>query len=466
MPPTLITELLSSGAIPDSVLEAVESAALRVTGFKSALVESPALTVQTWQQIYSTKPLPAITLATALCARPLSRPQRELVITKEHRTGPLTTLIHHNQLDPDEQLALAGNKGFHAAQAISVSEKAWATPEAKQAYAIKFKGQVLLNWLAESTVAECTDQEAIALIEDFANWGPMDDTAAAGAQRAPALTRLFHRRPAVLAAQSVTTVPPLATSAAGCRFFTDRTAQDQIANLGGGSASVNQYLYALLALIANPVVDPEVVKQLKARLTESRFTDNPIACDTLSLAIRNRTNKHNFMVTEPYQVVSDPATLEWLVRRAKVSLDGRTRAFDLLALAQNPNLSDDQVRAVATSLEAYRTIRDLSDNERQCGHHSLRNGYPHLASELYPTREPSHQASHQGTLSHRPTTSVDPSKYMISSSPTEDAIKALAEYAAAKLGSDTNAWMVLFSLSEDFTGTFAELVQVSAAVSA
>jgi hypothetical protein len=325
-------------------------------------------------------------------------------------------------------------------------------------------GQVQLQWLANSTSADISNAAAIKLLADFATWGPTTDNARSGGPRSKALQALFNRRPALLT-KAVAATPLLAVPAAGNRFLGDPTAR-AIAHqaCSSGSGTLRAYFYALLALVANPVVDPAICRELVASLKATFAATNDYTANEVIQGANRRLAKHDYAVTEPFESVNDADALAWLVSRCSANREtGRTRPFDLAALSANPNLDPAQVTWISQALSAWYTRQVLSDAEFDVALAAFEVNYADAATNSFtPPREYPAPRTYAQELVLPP----DISNWSLKQRPSEAVAPYLGQYAADHLGTNSQAWLTMFSLAKDFDGPYTELIEVALAVTA
>jgi hypothetical protein len=464
MSTTLLVELVRNGAFPQSVQTAVETALLPLPQYRQALAASPDLTEATWFAAYTKKPLPPVDRAVDLVSRELTESQAHHVVTIDTRAKVLDALIRHNELSAAVQVILADSRALNESVAARMFTRKWVTSEARAHLADRVGGQVRLEWLATVPSDELSDSAANALLSDFINWGPTADTGRAGGPRNKALVALFNRRPVLLANPVVSTTSLLATPAAGCRFLPATTAR-AIARVDAFTPEVlREFEYALLALVANPVVDVDLVNELRKAIKDASSTAPYWLLSKVQDGVSRRLSKRDLTITDPYEVIAGEA-LAWVISRSAPGWESsKTRPFDLVALASNPNLDNVQAVIVQGALDAYYTLDMLSHQEHAGACNALLANYPQLAkSDPEPqVKTPHHQVCHNQAM----TLPDDIAVYGTHSFVNSHDSGYIGDYLAQRLGNDAQAWSTLFSLAVDYEGPLVELVEITSAVTA
>jgi hypothetical protein len=280
---------------------------------------------------------PALDLALALVARRLSTEAVDAVLKTETRERVLFKLVEFNDLEPDQVELLASRKTTKARLASRL------LPQTKDAnvrreLALRAGENVLLEWLATTPVKEAVARE---LMSSFSSWASQRGFR----ERARLLGEVLERFPTLV---DVFVAPnqdlSAVTAASSSRFITNPELARRAAGLDRdlGPVELEDRRYALLALVNNPVVAPEVLDEVIARYAGSEA----------ARASANRLERRaRLVVEEPFEAVSDPDVLGWLLGRSLPSeYKPAGRTHDLAALALNPNLEPSQRRRVAVAL--------------------------------------------------------------------------------------------------------------------
>lgn len=163
--------------------------------------------------------------------------------------------------------------------------------------------------------------------------------------------------------------PHLSTMLAGSRHLHEMAHQRSLGGLDdwpdNPSAAelrdwVKEWRYSVLALVNNPRCSREVIDEIRERL--ATVAEKPALRwvleadgDSLLDGMDSRLARYNrgrSTITEPFEEVSDPLLLDWLVSRCAPAEAGRARHHDALALVKNPHLSETQRASVEAT--AYR----------------------------------------------------------------------------------------------------------------
>lgn len=469
----LSNRLVAAAQLPDEAQRALEAVALRIPSLRESLSQNALLSEEAWMDLYQRKPLPKAGAATALVSRPLSKEQRLHVLDVDRRPAVLAALVEHNALDVDEQQLVIDSKGFGPKLAAILVSEPWMDAGLRKTMALAAQGQVLLDLLADSTPEQFSTEEASELLSRFSEWGPsMDEGSSRGkGQRARSLIRLLGRRPDLLpAAVAAGQHPSVVAAAAGCVHLTDVALQYAAAGLSPTGEPLvpeaelyrlfTDREYALMALVNNPPTSLEVVAAVE-RLAAAKDMYR------LAESASGRARRRPTAITVPYDQISDPEELNWLLRRAIPNLEYQTKArpFELAALARNPHLQRSDAEQVAQWLDTTYCVEVLGDEllpalkALQARPDARTEWLPSVIQRLedgtYRSEEPwfpRHEEPLAATLvMGRPLRSLE----------WDMDLNQTLIHVAARLGASTSAWEHFLTLVDEFDGKVEDVVQLS-----
>jgi len=428
--------LASTAGLPADAAETCQRILAMREDMHPWLSTNPELTPAVWHTLWgATRPEAGI--AQGLVGRELDAAQRAVVIAKENRVGILRTFIASNRLTVEEQRLLSGKANAGAA----LIEQHWLDQALRKPVARKVGGLALLREMALAPDGLFSRAELDELVTTYHDWMSGGNEPRRGAKdRGRYLRILFGRHPALAATVLEAGLPDgrhlqdLLTAIAGSANLTADAARGLAAMDGDtctlAPGAIDERHYCLIALVNNPRCPADVVNAIA---TAARWS---AGLSSFQAAAERRIGKPD--VTGPLEEISDPDTLARVVRRAlpyrAEAGDRPARPVELLALAKNPNLTEQQHQAVVYAIAGHverelveqdDAVLDIVDPDRVGG---LRN-------------EP-----------NRHTAAVPP------------AVKAALELAAEKLGTDPVRWETLIGLVDDYDGTFEELVALSESI--
>lgn len=326
-------------------------AALQDERHAPAARASQAIDEDTWSRLVAAK-LP-VTAAKPLVSRPLTERQLDHVLNVEARAGvvrqaltyTVPTLAQLDRLvgidegdDPDGPDGPDGSDGsasplpksFTKALSDEVILKHY-EPVLDQAWlarAATVGGSARLQWWLSSP-EQVTDEQVSADLATYEQWGPKFSD-----QRLP---RLFAARPNVLSAAGATTSLTVATAAAGCRHLRDPELQRRISQIdqaprerGALQRWLEERRFLLMALGNNPACDIALLREIYAVVQQGVEWD-------LDVSLSRRLERYPYVVSDPYEQISDPTQLSWVLRRTAPNENKPLgRDYDAAAVLSNP----------------------------------------------------------------------------------------------------------------------------------
>ena len=448
-----VTEMFLAVPYPEPAQQAMEQAAL-AAGRGGELARNPALSESAWFALRPERQ--PLANAVALAARPLSEAQRRHLLEREKRSKVLIAMARDNHFDVDEQQLLAAKAEASSQLADELLSGSKLSPDVARPLALAVKGKALLAWLADADVDTIADAEVRALLDSFASWAP-----GPSGHRSRLLRRLLERRPALIAAVT-TPGQDLAVldAAAGSQFLVDPTHQRAVARfeVDGHDKVVagGDYLYTYRAFIHNPVVAPELLRELAAwaspRSGASAFFAEIV--ETVDARLR----AHPRSVTEGFDQVADPELLRWIVMRSLPSerFNRPARPYALATLARNANLGD---LAAHVARELGTSVRHAVDDATYRSIVGTFNAnYPDWAVPAL-AQHPAEPGTASDTSERDgewiETVVVSQVAWMLAPLPA-----SVGCHLASKLGAEPKAWELLVGLADTFDGTVGELVEV------
>jgi hypothetical protein len=304
-----------------------------------------ALTDHQWRTLWRAK-LP-VNSAVSLVSRPLSSEQVDLVLACEKRSTVMSAMFKFTEMSLQQQrtaLSVVAGSGFAATVMTTPLD-----PEILALAAGRLDGVHRLDWCVNNpSVSDDDTLEAIFAADQAAKQSLW--------QRSRLIVKAIHSRPGLVDALfELDTIPDSAiTALAGSRLIASPDRQERFVATGNE--------FATLAFVANPVVSLELVAKVDA--TSYKVAD----------AVRRRKQSEVATVTEPYDTVSDPAQLNWLLRRAMPSsFKPAGRPWDLVVLGRNQHIVDDAARRIYDILEGSGDLVDAA---------SINHTRAHLAGRL------------------------------------------------------------------------------------
>ncbi len=496
--------------LPRETQEVMEAAAIAV-GCGSDLAGNPGITEETWFKLYTTKPKVKAEVAKDLVSRHLTPEQTEHVLKYERRIGVVTAFLLNNVLDVERLTGL-----LHTVKLSDDSLNALIAHYrddlgAIRSIAFAAKGLPLLSWISQSTPDDLSDSELLDLLRDFAVWGPTANNGKEGRPRRSALLALFERRP--ISMEAVTAEgqhPSFLDVTASSRRLVDPAHQRVVSAIDEPDAArevgLGKYLFRHRALVHNPVVSTELVRELRdwatTALEELRKTEhNPSMLSGLVDLVDTasfRLDRHPVTVTDPYEEVADPLQLQWLLSRSLPSeYNGRAgKPWDMFALARNPHLSKEQADRLAIGINSTACLAHagITRAEHQDAIRRFCEQYPESAATIALAPDDASVAAVGGTGSTTtpPPQSVatvsvsrkllevlgdgrpevtqvddfDERQCVLASSVTRaptsvSELATAAQLADEYLGTDMPSWEIALTMSNEFVGTYGELLETA-----
>lgn len=439
--------LASNTGLPPDVAETCQRILAVREDMHPWLATNPGLTTAVWYTLWGNT-RPEAVVAQGLVARELDAAQRNVVVTKENRVGVLRTFIAHNELTLEEQKLLSGK----ANAAAALLEQPWLDPTLRKPLARKVGGLELLREMALAPDGTFTEDELRDLVFSYPSWASSSTDPRKGAkERNRYLRILFGRRTEIIGAvvthllDTVATTGPLGryeqdllTAIAGSAHL-DGDAAVRIAGIESGSGcsldtkTFDERYYCLLALVNNPRCPRTVVEAVRDTARARSRGDTYLFHD----AAERRATRPD--VVEPFSELSDPTTLDWVIRRSLPyrSEDGNrpARPIELIELGKNPNLDERQRSSVRDAITSHVEHELIVQDDT-------------LVKALWP----------EG-YAVRATPAATPRQH---TAPTH--VQAAFDMSAAQLGNDPVRWETLIGLVDDYDGTFEELVNLSESI--
>jgi hypothetical protein len=414
--------LATYGGIPPHAAEACQRALANRKEMHEHLAYNPDLTPVVWRKLWGNT-RPSAAMAKNLVSRTLDKEQRALVISRENRVGVLKLLITHNVLDRDEQELLVA-KGTVGDVLL---KQHWFDEDLRKPVALHTGGLSLLEELALSPIERFDDDETRTLLKNHADWtGFLSKPSSTNARL---MRILFGRRPAAGEGllEAAEPRPEMLTALAGSANLTVEQARKITAFDNGicwlTEAEAENLRFCLMALAANPRCSLDVVNALGKSFPKGH---------DVSQAATRRYGRE--AVTGRYADVTEPDVLDWLIGRSCPSNSSygyrQGRPIELIDLARNPHLSEEQRKRVLDGVQ-----RDVEPEL--------------LALDASDIEGVTIRSNEQPTAFTRE---------------LPDWYRQATRLAATKLGDDVQRWETLVGLLEDFEGSFTELVELAEAI--
>lgn len=425
---------------------AYEQAVFAAGAFDTLLYDSQ-LSADTWFRLWPAKPRPRIPEATALVERPLTGEQINWVLAQETRQKVLAKMVRANDLDDDQHLRLLCIRPTGPV-AAALLERAETCDFGLRDLLEAAGGIDWLWWCANADPTHLSTVVATDLLHDADGEFNLP-----GIRARSRMSRLLAwwlgRRPDLIEAAVESPSVRVRTAAAGCRHLTVPLAR-RVVRLDGTTEEfgTSEELSPMwLAWAYNPVVPLELVDEHATR-SQSWEVRN---------AHNGRAARDRDAITVPYDQITDRATLEWVIHRSlpKENLDtGRlttAKLHDLVALAGNPMLRDETLppELVRRLIEQLRhdpgitRLDEINQARQRAGAEPVRRDQQ---GWLDFDVEPENLARFNPD---GPVRGQDP--------------EALA-WVGTRFGADPTAWELLFSIADGFEGTWAELVELTQAM--
>jgi hypothetical protein len=309
-----------------------------------------------WFAMYRVKPQISASLASDLVSRTLSARQRRHVFATEKRSGPLMQMLHFNRLTAEEVCHALGTKVAPRLAEVLVAQGFPSDPdfpeELRERVAVVAGPKSRLAWLdKKATLTEREARDVLALDE-------LRGSNRVSAELRSHIARLVERFPLIIDdCVKADTSCGLLQYAAGSRHLSSEALQHEAVRTAASHKDSVGADYAMLALANSPVAHQSTVELI----TKLSLEKSPDAARRRLLAIDKKPT-----VTGAFKDVQDPDVLEWLVRRA-CSFNSRygdytpPKAFELAAIAPNPNLSDEQKLRVSSDLHTLVVREQLGE---------------------------------------------------------------------------------------------------------
>lgn len=448
-------ELVLTMPLTEEVFDKVNTAANR-----SALRSSTTLSKRQWLLLWE-KNLP-VHEACQLLEYDLDAEQLETVLTTERRSSPLLCLLRRQVLDKDTQLRitqLAKGDSFatHALQTGRLHE------EVIPVMADRLKGVDRLEWIACNHATHDDDAVYDAVVEATDKKLPLRDMRSLN----QSIGKIISLRPGLVSRLvSMDPLPAqLRTPLASSRFLTEEADQVKV------FADPEDSKFAALAFVANPVACESVVSTLASH-----------EASEVRQAVAKRLNNGFKRVSLPYEQISDPDEVAWVLRRSLPSafrLEGRPA--DLAALALNDNLSLEDANTVFEALSrssldmvtaaqlnaarahlAKRLERLEPETVEESGFWNrpvLSSHYPQLRYDwvLSPTVRPWSDIDVASLVDSYPTTLSQLENYSLAQSSYGDRV-GLHLWLVHRIGLEPAQWELLLNLSKSHLGSLGKLI--------
>ena len=362
MPTPILGPVVAHAAWPESVIAQVEAACLSRSELHDALARNPFITEATWLALYTAKPLPSARRAEQLVCRPLSDVQAAWAASIETRSSVMECVLDCHQVDQSVLDRLARGQALSQSTAAHVARADWVNADTKEAVARKASGLALLRWFASAGSTQCDQAAGEELISTWDDWWDerlslnglvrllgerrpeLHEAAIARgpgfAMFRPVLTSRHLSKPklaksaiAQIRAQVAVADAVIAKPTSGPVTYPERVAANR------AERQLNDLASDLIRLVDNPVVAPELATEAYEVFGAVSYN---VSCRAVEQAYRRRCSTtlgaHDPMdraITTPYEQVSDPKELAYLVRSLHGSGPSDPR---LLALAANPHL--------------------------------------------------------------------------------------------------------------------------------
>jgi hypothetical protein len=398
--------------------------------FSTHLCQNPELTSETWDRLWSQR-RPSEE-ASGLVSRSLTAAQRAQVFKAERRVRVVEAMLEANQITPDEVPLLNLTK-----LTSRISERIFndfgTSPEIMSLVGPHLSPAWHLAWLAGSSPDDVSDDAVAADLQTIDTWWGNDRSYRL---RRDALTTLFIARPSLISRLAKhDSADCVKTVIAGSQEL--RSTLDQQNLLG---TPVDASRYVLLAYVSNPRAAQQVLDALAGH------SDHDV-----TKAVSTRRARARSTITEDYEKVSDPATLEWLVRRASPfqgqEFSSRGRLGDLLVLSRNPEVTPQQAAQLAEGLREFYWDSPLTESIQKAASVLLK-GHPDLSGKIGHMLEPRTAPIHA-----QPDFSAERHQNMdsfIEHSRPIDAVSGYAKYVAepvtAILGDSVHQWRMFLEL--------------------
>jgi len=351
-----IFDMLTNGDLPDEAQEALAGE----QQFREPLCLNPRLPEELWTLLWNSCSK-SLTSAQALANRALSPAQRALVLSKEKRAKVLSSLLEHNEVSLEEaQRILALCPSSDVLHHLYLQESLG--DEFIAEIAPQLPSLDRLDWLSRQNASSVSDEALVEALVTLPTWW----TSGNRSQRSTLLKRIFAKRPAVLApvlsALADDDDTGIKMAAAGCVHLSDPANQARVAGLDPSTLEPTaaftgeSMMYTHLALVNNPRAALGIINAVAAHSKNSEVASS----------ITRRQKLGRPCVSEPFDQVTEEATLNWLVQRA-CSYSGQNarapRPHELAALATSVHLGAEAALRIANDLTSWQCVEDLGQDE-------------------------------------------------------------------------------------------------------
>jgi hypothetical protein len=349
--------------------------------------------------------------------------------------------------------------------------------------AYNYWGLATLRWLATASDTELPLEEAAGLVRNWATWSATCKGHHGTTDRA--IFDVLEHRPALLAAAA--TLPPgslWAQAAANSRHLTDPAAEQLLAvacsvSIDNTYRALQPVIEVLTGLIANPAVTTAVADLATAQ-ANLLVTRVPTFATKLRRAtnIRKRVSRltakvggRSLTAPKPESVRDGALCVNWSttadlsVLKLLVGLRGNLLdVYNSAALAANPHLGEQAYR-IAKRLQDWHYVTSKSPTV-VTSREAFKANYPELSAQIELSARRYWQPSHRD---NQATVGVAPlyvEEYVrpgggyafplikINSwqwKERAEALTAVAEHLANRLGDNQAAWSLVFALADQFT---------------
>jgi hypothetical protein len=329
---------------------------------------------EVWLQLWN--PKPSADQAHNLVTRKLTPEQISFVVKTERRATVIEGLLEHNAVPKPELQKLLKLKQLSARVATVELKKEHSNPGTHDEEFITellraAGGKELLEALGTDRFGI---DEIKQLLSTYNDWAPKP-----GWTSSILLSRALHAHPELLPVfVDESASMALLQAAAGSQLLSELTDQLSLLNTVLARHDTDRARFILMALGANPRAHRELVEKISIECSRV-----PEYNSVLSNALKRLENWENAgTVTEPYDEVSDEATLARLVRRASPfsSWNGdssRPKYFELATLAKNPHLTSEMAIKVYSGLDNY-DVYSVLGKDLEAASQALVENFPNL----------------------------------------------------------------------------------------
>jgi hypothetical protein len=417
--------IASSWNFPEDVGEICFSILSRDSALIPSLCQNENIPSTSWINLYKSKL--SLTDAINLVSRPLPSDIVDLVVKSEKRGKVLCSLLQHNSLSLDSQRLIAVHTQDAPKKTLLYSKDCH--PSLRKFIAKDLSGIPLLEEITLDPANSFSHEERVDFLNNFSS---LVDSSSFK-EISFLLSLLFFRYPELIPIGLYSSNSSVVVAACGSVNACDSDLADFIKNTVEPFSEAN--IFALMALAANPATSLKTVSSLLAACQPfDRLTQVVSVCSS-------RLKRGNEAV--PFlDLLEDESMLSLLVSRSLPSeYKPSGRPLDMVLLFVNPNIS----------LEDKLILKNL-----------LYHFIDPRIFKVLPVRVLA--ALPSDLLSYKMTapilddaTSQEPSDFI-------DALNQQVSQACETLGTSTSSWECFFSLSDEFEGSFQELLQIAKSV--